>query len=100
MLEAAQGRRTRQRCNAINRGLQRQVVSQFIMVVEIFIAKRQAVQTLTQLRQRAMAAAPGVARIPQDAGRCGAQSETAVGGTQQQHPAVAAHRAARKIDLH
>jgi len=50
MLESAQGRGTRQRRNAINRSLQRQVVSQFLMVVEIFIAERQAVQTLTQLR--------------------------------------------------
>ena len=81
MLESAQGRRTRQRYNAINRGLQRQVVSQFIMVVEIFIAECQAVQTLTQLRQRTVAAAPGIARILQDAGRRGAQSEAAVGGT-------------------
>ena len=100
MLESAQGRRTRQRCNAINRGLQRQIVSQLVMVVEIFIAERQAIQTLTQLRQRAVAAAPGVARIPQDAGRRCAQSETTVGGTQQQHPTIATHRAARKIDLH
>ena len=43
VLESAQGRRTRQRRNAINRGLQRQVVSQFVMVVEIFIAECQAV---------------------------------------------------------
>ena len=100
MLEAAQGRGTRQRRNAINRSLQRQVVSQFLMVVEIFIAERQTVQTLTQLRQRAVAAAPGGARMPQDAGRRCAQPETTVGGTQQQYPAVAAHRAARKVDLH
>jgi len=85
-LESAQGRRTLQRCNAIKRGLQREVVSQFVMVVEIFIAECQAVQTLTQLRQCAVAAAPGVARIPQDVGRRCAQSEAAVGGTQQQHP--------------
>lgn len=100
MLAAAQGRGTRQRRNAVNRSLQRQVVSQFLMVVEIFIAERQAVQTLTQLRQRAMAAAPGVPWIPQHAGRRGAQPEAAIGGAQQQHPAVAAHRTARKIDLH
>jgi hypothetical protein len=56
-LESAQGRRTLQRCNAINRGLQREVVSQFVMVVEIFIAECQAVQALTQLRQCAVAAA-------------------------------------------
>jgi len=43
MLEAAQGRRTRQRYHAIGRRLQRQVVAQFAMVVEIFIAERQAV---------------------------------------------------------
>src|SRR5262249_31019991 len=42
----------------------------------------------------------GVARIPQDADRRCAQSKPTVGGAQKQHPAVAAHRAARKIDLH
>jgi hypothetical protein len=99
MLEAAQGRRTRQRRDAIDRRLQRQVVAQFAMIVKIFVPERQAVQTLTQLRQRAVAAAPGVPWIPQDAGRRRAQPEAAVGGAHQQHPAVAAHRAARKIDL-
>ena len=79
MLESAQSRRTRQRCDAIDRGLQCQVVPQLTMVVEILIAQRQAVQTLTQLRHRAVPAAPRVARILQDAGRRRAQSEAAVG---------------------
>ena len=99
MLESAQGWRTRQRCDTIDRRLQCQVVPQLAMVVEILIAQRQAVQTLTQLGQRAVPAASRVARIPQHAGRCRAQSEAAVGGTQQQHATVAAHRAARKINL-
>ena len=99
MLESAQGRRTRQRRDAIDRGLQRQVVPQLAMVIEILIAERQAVQTLAQLCQRAVAAAPGVPRIPQHAGRRRAQSEAAIGSAQQQHATIAAHRAARKINL-
>ena len=79
MLESAQGRRARQRRDAIDRRLQRQVVPQVAMVVEIFVTERQAVQALTQLCQRAVTAAPGVPRIPQDAGRRRAQSEAAVG---------------------
>ena len=43
MLESAQGRRTRQRRDAIDRGLQRQVVPQLAMVVEIFVTECQAV---------------------------------------------------------
>jgi hypothetical protein len=99
VLEAAQGRRTGQRRDAIDRRLQRQVVAQFAMIIEILIAERQAVQTLLQLGQRAVPAAPGIPRIPQDASRRRAQPEAAVGSAQQQHPAVAAHRTARKINL-
>jgi hypothetical protein len=93
MLKSAQGRRTRQWRDAIDRRLQREVVSQFAVIVKIFVAERQAVQTLTQLSQHAMAAAPGVPRIPQNAGRRRTQPEAAVGGEHQQHSAVAAHRA-------
>jgi hypothetical protein len=99
MLKAAQGRRTGQRRDAIDRRLQRQVVAQFAMIIKIFVTERQAVQTLTQLYQRAVTAAHRVPRIPQNPGRRHAQPEAAVGGAHQQHPAVAAHRAARKIDL-
>jgi hypothetical protein len=55
--------------------------------------------SLTQLGQRAVPAARRVARIPQHAGRRRARSE--VGGRQPvaTAPAVAAHRAARKINL-
>ena len=67
MLKAAQGRRTRQRYHAIDHRLQREVVSQFAMIRKIFVAERQAVWTPTQLCQCAVAAAPGVPRIPQDA---------------------------------
>ena len=79
MLEAAQGRRSRQRRDAIDRRLQRQVVAQFAMIIEVFVTERQAVQTLTQLGQRAVPAARRVARIPQNAGRRRAQPEAAVG---------------------
>jgi hypothetical protein len=97
VLESAQGRRTRQRRDALDRRLQRQILTQVAMVVEILVAERQAVQTLPQLRQRAVPATPRIPWIAQLPRRRRAQPEPAIGGPHQQHSPVAGHRAARKI---
>jgi hypothetical protein len=83
MLESAQGRRTRQRCDAIDRGLQCQVVPQLTMVVEILVAQRQPINPLPQQVHLAVGDEDRMPRIAEHLIERRGQSQASIGLAQQ-----------------
>ena len=81
-LQAAQRGRARQRIDPADRGLHQQVVSQRVVVVEVFVATAQAVDALGQEISQAVRDARRVARITQHRGRRAAQTDPLVGPSQ------------------
>ena len=98
-LQAAQRGRARQRIDSADRGLHQQVVSQRVVVVEIFVAAAQPVDALRQQISQAVRDARRIARIAQHRGRRAAQTDALVDSSQQQQAAVRADVAAFEVGL-
>ena len=97
--EPAQRRRAGQRVHPLRRGLQRRVVAQLPMVVEILVAQRQRVDPLPEQVRQAVAATRPAPRIVQAPRRRPRQAQQAVDAGQQRNTAVARDLAAAEVGL-
>jgi len=79
--------------------LHQQVVSQRVVVVEIFVAAAQPVDALRQQVSQRVRDAPRIARIAQHRRSRATQPDALVGASQQQHTAIRADVAAIEVGL-
>jgi len=85
------------RVSTRDRGLQRQIIAQLVVVVEVLITQRQRIDTLPQQLQQGMFAAGLSATIPHDLGRCLGQPQLPIDLCKQRYTAVAGDVAATEI---
>ena len=100
VLQAAEGGLTGQRREAVHRRLDRRVMTQCLVVIEIFIAQAKAVDPLLQQAQLGMdhlAGIPPILEHPVDRRQ---QAETPVHLAQQQHTAVGGDVTAGELGLY
>ena len=81
----------------VHRRLPQQVIAQGGVVIQIFVARCQAVDALAQEIDLAMGDQSGVARIGQRSIYCTGETESPVSLPQKHQPAVATHIATAKI---
>jgi len=77
--------------------LQRQIIAQLVVVVQVLIAQRQRIDSLPQQLQQGVFAAGLSAIIPDDFGRCLAQPHLPIDLCKQRYTAVAGDVAATEI---
>ena len=86
-----------QRVALVAGGGQERVAPQPIVVVEVLVTQRQAVEALGQEFRESVVDQTRIAPVAEAAGQLAGQSQAAVHLAQQEHPAVAGERAAGKI---
>ena len=99
VLEPAQGRTGRRRLKLIERRLQRQIVAQSVVIVEVFVTLAQTEHSLPQQLLGGVLHQPPVARIRQHFRHCLQQSESSLDLPQQQQPTVGANITTIKTDI-
>ena len=98
-LQATQRGRTGQRIDPTHGSLHQQIVSQRIVIVQVFVAAAQSIDTLCQQVSQTVRDACRIARVTERSRRCTAQPDRLINPTQQQHATVRADVPAFKVGL-